>query len=69
MTTSGYKSRGARPKGRKDHRRHRKGRYKGGKVGAESIQAYDYDEIFSSMVMLKSIQIMLAIVAYMDYEI
>ena len=29
----------------------------------------DYDEIFSSVVMLKSIQIMLAIAVHMDYEI
>ena len=29
----------------------------------------DYDEKFSSMVMFKSIQIMLAITAYLDYEI
>ena len=29
----------------------------------------DYDEMFSPMVMLKSIQIMLAIAAYLDYEI
>ena len=28
-----------------------------------------YDQIFSSMAMLKSIRIMLAIVTYMDYEI
>ena len=29
----------------------------------------DYDKIFSPMVMLKSIRIILAIAAYMDYEI
>ena len=29
----------------------------------------DYDEIFSSVAMLKSIRIMLAIVAHLDYEI
>ena len=29
----------------------------------------DYDEIFFSMAMLKSIQIMLAIAAYLDYKI
>ena len=29
----------------------------------------DYDEIFSPVVILKSIQIMLAIAAHMDYEI
>ena len=29
----------------------------------------DYDEIFSPVVMLKSIRIMLAIAAYLDYEI
>ena len=29
----------------------------------------DYDEIFSPMVMLKSIRIMLAIAAYLDYKI
>ena len=29
----------------------------------------DYDKIFSPVAILKSIQIMLAIVAYMDYEI
>ena len=29
----------------------------------------DYDEIFSPVAMLKSIRIMLAIVAYLDYEI
>ena len=29
----------------------------------------DYDEMFSFMAMLKSIQIMLAIIAYLDFEI
>ena len=29
----------------------------------------DYDEIFSPVVILKSIRIMLAIVAYLDFEI
>ena len=29
----------------------------------------DYDEIFSPVAMLKSIQIMLVIVAHLDYEI
>ena len=29
----------------------------------------DYDEIFSSVTMLKFIQIMLAIIAHLDYEI
>ena len=29
----------------------------------------DYDEIFSPMAMLKSIQIMLAIATYLDYEV
>ena len=29
----------------------------------------DYDKMFSSVAMLKSIQIMLAIAAYLDYEI
>ena len=37
--------------------------------GYRQCYGIDYDEIFSPMVMLKSIQIMLAIVAHIDYEI
>ena len=33
------------------------------------VQGVDYDEIFSSVAMLKSVRIMLAIAAYYDYEI
>jgi hypothetical protein len=37
--------------------------------GFHQIQGVDYDETFSLVAMLKSIQILLAIVAYYDYEI
>jgi hypothetical protein len=37
--------------------------------GFLQIQGIDYDEIFSPVAMLKSIRILLAIVAYFDYEI
>jgi hypothetical protein len=37
--------------------------------GFKQIQGIDYDETFSPVVMLKSIQILLTIVAYFDYEI
>jgi hypothetical protein len=37
--------------------------------GFKKIHGIDYDEIFSPITMLKSIQILLAIVAYFDYEI
>jgi hypothetical protein len=37
--------------------------------GFHQIQGVDYDETFSSVAMLKSIRILLAIVAYYDYEI
>jgi hypothetical protein len=37
--------------------------------GFHQIQGVDYDETFSSIAMLKSIRILLAIVAYYDYEI
>ena len=37
--------------------------------GYRQYYGIDYDEIFSPMIMLKSIWIMLAIVAYLDYEI
>ena len=33
------------------------------------VQGVDYDETFSSVAMLKSIRIMLAIAAYHDYEV
>ena len=33
------------------------------------VQGVDYDEIFSSVAMLKSVRIMLEIVAFYDYEI
>ena len=33
------------------------------------VQGVDYDEIFSSVAMLKSVRIMLAIAAFYDYEI
>jgi hypothetical protein len=35
----------------------------------KQIHSIDYDETFSPVVMLKSIQILLAIDAYFDYEI
>ena len=37
--------------------------------GFSQRQGIDYDEIFSPVAMLKSIQILLAIAAYYDYEI
>jgi hypothetical protein len=37
--------------------------------GFKQIHAIDYDETFSSVMMLKSVQILLAIAAYFDYEI
>jgi hypothetical protein len=37
--------------------------------GFRQIQGVDYDETFSPVAMLKSIQILLAIGAYYDYEI
>jgi hypothetical protein len=37
--------------------------------GFRQIQGVNYDEIFSPIAMLKSIQILLSIVAYFDYEI
>ena len=45
--------------------------YKARLVVKGSHQRYDidYDEIFSPVVMLKTIWIMLAIAAYFDYEI
>ena len=45
--------------------------YKASLVAKGYRQYYDidYDETFSPMAMLKSIQIMLAIVAYLDFEI
>ena len=35
----------------------------------DKVQGVDYDEIFSLIAMLKSVQIMLAIAAFYDYEI
>ena len=37
--------------------------------GFKQIQGVDYDETFSSVAMLKSIRILLAIAAFYDYEI
>ena len=37
--------------------------------GLRQIQGVDYDETFLPVAMLKSIQIMLAITAFYDYEI
>ena len=37
--------------------------------GFRQVQGVDYDETFSSVAMLKSVRIMLAIVAFYDYEI
>ena len=37
--------------------------------GFRQIQGVDYDETFSPVAMLKSIQILLAVAAYFDYEI
>jgi hypothetical protein len=37
--------------------------------GFKQIHGIDYDETFSPVVMLKSVQILLAIAAYFDYEI
>jgi hypothetical protein len=36
--------------------------------GFKQIHGIDYDETFSSVVMLKSVRILLAIAAYLDYE-
>ena len=45
--------------------------YKARLVAKDYRQRYDidYDEIFSPVVMFKSIQIMLAITTHLDYEI
>jgi hypothetical protein len=37
--------------------------------GFSQVQGVDYDETFSSVAMLKSVRIMLAIAAFFDYEI
>ena len=37
--------------------------------GFRHVQGIDYDETFSPVVMLKSVQIMLAIAAFYDYQI
>jgi hypothetical protein len=37
--------------------------------GFKQIHGIDYDEIFSPVAILKSVQILLAIAAYFDYEI
>jgi hypothetical protein len=37
--------------------------------GFKHIHGIDYDETFSPVTMLKSVQILLAIAAYFDYEI
>ena len=37
--------------------------------GFRQVQGVDYDETFSPVAMLKSVQIILAIAAYFDYEI
>ena len=37
--------------------------------GFRQIQGVDYEETFSPVAMLKSVRILLAIVAYYDYEI
>jgi hypothetical protein len=37
--------------------------------GFKQIHGIDYDETFSPVVMLKSIRILLKIIAYFDYEI
>ena len=37
--------------------------------GFRQVQGIDYDETFSPVAMLKSVQIMLAIAAFYDYEI
>jgi hypothetical protein len=37
--------------------------------GFKQIHGIDYDETFSPVVMLKSVQILLVIAAYFDYEI
>jgi hypothetical protein len=37
--------------------------------GFKQIHGIDYDETFSPIVMLKSIRILLALAAYLDYEI
>ena len=37
--------------------------------GFRQVQGVDYDETFSPVAMLKSVWIILAIVAYFDYEI
>jgi hypothetical protein len=40
-----------------------------GEKGFRQVQGVDYDKTFSSVAMLKSIRIILAIAAYFDYEI
>ena len=37
--------------------------------GFRQVQGIDYDETFSPVVMLKSVQIMLTLAAFYDYEI
>jgi hypothetical protein len=37
--------------------------------GFKQIHCLDYDETFSPVMMLKSVQILLAIATYFDYEI
>jgi hypothetical protein len=37
--------------------------------GFKQIHGFDYDETFPRITMLKSIQILLAVAAYFDYEI
>jgi hypothetical protein len=37
--------------------------------GFKQIHGIDYDETFSPVMMLKSVQILLAITTYFDYEI
>src|SRR3954464_13452308 len=37
--------------------------------GFQQVQGVDYDETFSPVAMLKSVRILLAVVAYFDYEI
>jgi hypothetical protein len=38
-------------------------------MGFDKLKEFDYDEIYSPVAMLKSIQVLLAIPAYFDYEI
>ena len=37
--------------------------------GFSQVQGVDYDETFSPVAMLKSVEIMLAVAAFFDYEI